>query len=161
VTKNSLIPSPVSSATYVVTGAVTNGMLRASPRHTVTVRPDGVVWTWGTNDVGQLGDGTTVPTRPSPTVVSGITGIQAIAAGDGHTLALTTDGHVWSWGRNGSGQLGDTTTQGHRLPAAASISGVVALAAGDQHSVALKTDGTVWTWGDNGSGQLGDGTTTA
>jgi alpha-tubulin suppressor-like RCC1 family protein len=79
------------------------------------------------------------------------------------TVYLKSDGTVWAWGANGSGQLGDGTTTDSPMPVqVAGLSGVTvtAIAAGEFHTVALASDGTVWAWGSNSNGQLGDGTTT-
>jgi alpha-tubulin suppressor-like RCC1 family protein len=82
-----------------------------------------------------------------------------IAGGDLHSLMLKTDGTVWAWGSNSSGQLGDGTIAGHNTPVQVSgLIDVVSISAGSSHSLALKKDGTVWAWGDNDYGQLGDGT---
>jgi alpha-tubulin suppressor-like RCC1 family protein len=128
-------------------------------RHTVVVKPDGTVWTWGGNGNGQLGDGTTT-NRSVPAQVPNINDAIAVAAGSLHTLVLRSDGSVWSWGYNWYGQLGDgTTTQRTDPVLVLGLSNVIAIAAGDNHSVALASDGRVWTWGRNTNGQLGDGST--
>ncbi|MCK4261195.1 MAG: hypothetical protein KAX49_19630 [Halanaerobiales bacterium] len=83
-----------------------------------------------------------------------------VAAGTFHTIALKSDGTVWTWGYNWSGQLGDGTISHKTTPVQVSnLSDITAIAAGDSHTIALKSDGTVWTWGHNYYGQLGDGTT--
>ena len=129
--------------------------------HAIALKSDGTVWAWGYNAYGQLGDGTTAWSRPTPVQVSGLSGVTAIAAGGYHTIALKSDGTVWTWGANGNGQLGDGTTTERKTPVQVSgLSSVTAIAAGSSHTIALKSDGTVWTWGANGSGQLGDGTNT-
>jgi VCBS repeat-containing protein len=131
--------------------------ISAGTMHTVGLKADGSVWTWGDNRYGQLGDGTT-NTRPEPAQVTGLSGVVAVATGDWHTVALRSDGTVWAWGANG-GQLGDGTTTERWVPVQViGLSGVVAVAAKANHTVALKSDGTVWTWGGNNYGQLGDGT---
>ncbi|MCM1439913.1 MAG: hypothetical protein NC131_12030, partial [Roseburia sp.] len=92
-----------------------------------------------------------------------------IEVGNNHTIALKSDGSVWSWGRNDMGQLGiqrDTTqattptevmiNNGGSLEP---LTGVVKIAAGGNHNLALKSDGTVWAWGDNAQGALGIGST--
>jgi alpha-tubulin suppressor-like RCC1 family protein len=67
------------------------------------------VRTWGSNEYGRLGDGTTT-NRSAPVQVSGLTGVTAIDAGQSHSLALLPDGTVRAWGWNDHGQLGDGTT---------------------------------------------------
>jgi len=74
---------------------------------------------------------------------------------------VRTDGSVWCWGRNDSGQLGDETTQNRSNPVAVvELEGVrvSALALGSAHTCALVDDGTVRCWGDGG-GRLGNGST--
>jgi len=128
--------------------------------HSITLKSDGTVWTWGDNQHGQLGDGTATD-RTTPVQVQGLTGVVAIAGGSYHSLALKSDGTVWAWGSNSSGQLGNgTTTKSYTPMQVQGLTGVVAIAAGGKHSLALKSDGTVWAWGDNWYGQLGNGTTT-
>jgi alpha-tubulin suppressor-like RCC1 family protein len=149
------IPGPVSGLSNVIA-------IAAGDTHTVALKSDGTVWTWGDNSFGQLGDGTTT-LRTTPVQVSGLGNVLAIAAGVWHTVALKSDGSVWVWGDNNSGQLGNGTadTSPHPTPNQASgLSSIIAIEAGEHHVVALKSDGTVWTWGNNGLGQLGDGTTT-
>lgn len=136
--------------------------IAASGSHSVAVREDGTVWTWGSNLWGQLGQGTEdVDSHPDPQMVEGLSGIVAVAVGSmyAHTVALSDDGTVWARGANDYAQLGDGTNVDSSTPVRVSgLSGVVAIAAGWIHSVALRVDGTVWAWGDNGCGSLGDGT---
>jgi alpha-tubulin suppressor-like RCC1 family protein len=85
----------------------------------------------------------------------------AIAAGGKHSVALASNGTVWTWGDNNYGQLGDGTRSRRTIPVQVSgLCEVTIIAAGSSHSVALKSDGTVWAFGQNAHGQLGDGTTT-
>jgi uncharacterized repeat protein (TIGR01451 family) len=134
--------------------------------HTLAVGADGIVYAWGRNDVGQLGNGQPGNPVTTPQPVRGrdsdrLTQVAFVAAGEKHSLALTTDGHVLSWGGNDQGQLGDGTTANHSTPILINgLDGVVAIAANGSFSMALKGDGTVWAWGANDKGQLGDGTTT-
>jgi hypothetical protein len=78
------------------------------PGHTLGVRIDGTVRSWGTNGSGQLGNGT-LNASFVPGSVAGATDIRSVAGGAAHSLALTAAGTVLSWGANGSGQLGDGT----------------------------------------------------
>jgi alpha-tubulin suppressor-like RCC1 family protein len=84
------------------------------------------------------------------------TGYASVAAGRYHSAGLKTDGTLWTWGANYTGQLGDGTTTPRSVPVQVGT-GYAFLAAGDGHIVAVKTDGTVWTWGDDLCGQLGVG----
>ena len=109
----------------------------------------------------RTGDGTTTY-RPSIVTVSGLSSVDAIAAGDYHSLAVKTDGTVWAWGRNINGQLGDASTTQRLTPVQVTgLTGATAIAGGNNHSAALKSDGSMWAWGDNAVGQLGNGATTA
>jgi alpha-tubulin suppressor-like RCC1 family protein len=117
----------------------------------------GTVRAWGDNSCSNLGDGTTIE-RHAPVSVTGLSGVQAIACGSGHVLALLTDGTVRAWGRNDYGQLGDGTIAERHAPVAVpTLSGIQMVVGGLYHSAALRNDGTVWTWGYNGLCQLGDG----
>ena len=118
------------------------------------------VWGWGSNNHGQLGDGTTTDSH-TPVKVNGMSWVTAAACGGDHTVVLKSDGTVWAWGWNYYGQLGDGTKIDRNTPVRVSgLSGVIAVACGSNHTVALKSDGTVYGWGYNGNGQLGDGSTT-
>jgi len=96
-----------------------------------------------------------------PVGVSGLTHIKAVAAGGDFSLALLSNGTVWAWGANESGQLGDGTTTDSVVPVQVSgLTGVKAISSAGSAgfaSLALLNDGTVWAWGYNGYGQLGDG----
>ncbi|MFD7263200.1 hypothetical protein [Streptomyces sp. NPDC059874] len=155
----------------------------AGNAHDIALRADGTVWTWGLNNFGQLGSGTTTDsTTPVQVCAVGetapcdsfLTGVTAVAAGGGHSLALRTDGTVVAWGSGGQGELGNgasgegavSTTPvqvcavGETAPCDSFLGGVTAIAAAPGHSLALRTDGIVVSWGYNAYGQLGDGTTT-
>jgi alpha-tubulin suppressor-like RCC1 family protein len=133
----------------------------AGQYHSVSIRPDGTLWAWGSNSSGQLGDGTTGTDRISPVQIGSAADWQSVAAGSLHTLAVRADGTLWAWGVNNYGQLGDGTTTDQAMPVQiGTATNWRSVAAGSLHSVAVRTDGTLWTWGRNGNGQLGDGTTT-
>ncbi len=164
--RNALVspdPNPVPGFVPGLTGVTA---IVAGSDHTVALRSDGTVWTFGLNAAGQLGS-VTLPVSVQDQVaaqVPGLTSVTAIAAGAYHTLALRSDGTVWSFGDNRSGDLGRTTGSSGYNPNAAPVpglTGVTALAAGYYHTVLLRSDGTVWAFGDNRSGQLGWATTPA
>ena len=85
--------------------------------------------------------------------------VLSVSAGDCHTMAIKTDGNLWSCGDNSSGQLGDGT-ESDRYSFVKVMDDVLSVSAGRFHTVAIKADGSLWSWGRNSSGQLGDGTTT-
>ncbi len=127
--------------------------------YSVELKSDGTVWTWGRNESGQLGDGTTIDS-PAPIQISGLTDVTAVAGGGYHAMAIKDDGTVWAWGSNNAGQLGDGTTTDRTTPVQViGLADVTAVAAGWHHSIALKADGSVWVWGWNGGGLLGVETT--
>jgi uncharacterized repeat protein (TIGR01451 family) len=121
----------------------------ATNNYSLAVDNTGVVYAWGLNGFGQLGDGT-MTNRLAPVLVSGLSGIfTAVSAGNNHSLALRNDGTVWAWGNNGNGQLGDGTFNNHLSPVQVpGLTGVTAISAGSQLSLALKSDGSIWTWGN-------------
>ncbi len=140
--------------------------LAAGGDHTIVMRANGTLMAWGDNQYGQLGDGSGQDQiHPAQVTVGGgaLKGVKAVAAGDGHSLALKADGTVWAWGRNDHGQLGDGTTTNRSQPVQVSgLANIAAISAGadGDHALALRGDGTVWAWGSNPSGRVGDGSTT-
>jgi alpha-tubulin suppressor-like RCC1 family protein len=104
------------------------------------------------------------PSAAETVEVSGINPVampeamRRIAGGYAYTLAIKTDGSLWAWGSNSSGQLGDGTKTNRLRPISVISGGVSAVAAHYAHTLAVKTDGSLWAWGYNSDGQLGDGT---
>lgn len=121
----------------------------------VALKSNGTVWTWGTNIQGLLGNGSNMTDSPIPVQVSGLLDVVDISAGGSHVLALKSDGSVWAWGMNWSGQLGNGTGgffQFMNYPVKVyNLSGAAKIFAGGNFSFAIKKDGTVWAWGDNSS----------
>lgn len=126
--------------------------------HTVALKADGTVWTFGYNGNGQLGLGDT-SNRYKPTKVN-IENVIDIAAGDQFTLLLTKDGKVYSFGANGYSQL--ARTGDNTIPQVIEgLEGVVQIAASTYNGMALTKNGSLYTWGYNGNGQLGLGNTSS
>ena len=132
--------------------------------HACALKSSGAVLCWGSDEFGQIGDGSSRGTRPL-TPVLGLgpgSGVMAIAAGGEHTCAVKSDQSMYCWGFNSGGQLGDGTTISRNVNVAVRTlnagSGVVSVSAGSGHTCAGRNDGAVLCWGWNKNGQLGDGT---
>jgi alpha-tubulin suppressor-like RCC1 family protein len=128
--------------------------------HTVAIKTDGTLWTWGRNNYGQLGDNSIIgKSSPVQTITFGNNWKQVSCAYT-HTAAIKTDGTLWTWGRNNYGQLGNNTANNTSSPVQTIAFGTnwKQVSAGNYHTAAIKTDGTLWTWGRNINGQLGDNT---
>ncbi|MDQ1074609.1 MULTISPECIES: hypothetical protein [Microbacterium] len=136
--------------------------------HSLALASDGSVWAWGAGADGRLGNDTAQDSVvPVPvTKTWGTTArISQISAGTEHSLAVTTDGDVWAWGRGTEGQLGNGEAQNSAVPvpARSGLQGVPVgqVSAGGNRSLALTKDGAVWAWGDGAGGGLGDGDASA
>ena len=99
----------------------------AASRHSVGVKADGTVWTWGPREnKGPDSGGSDIPVK-----VDGIDQVTAVAAGYEHNLAIKSDGTVWAWGDNRYGQLGDGSSSDQETPVQVrGLTGVQAVAAG-------------------------------
>ena len=115
--------------------------IAAGNRHTLALKKDGTVWTWGDNPQGQLGNGSSSGQQCYATQVHGLDNVAQIAAGEVISLALKHDGTVWIWGRQGGDAPARQLTD---------VDNIVQIAAGGTHSIALSADGKVYTWGRAG-----------
>lgn len=137
--------------------------------HALALLSDGTVRAWGKNSFGSLGNGTTIQSSlpvqvmvlPQGGPPVPFTDVVQISTGLSSSYALRSDGSVWAWGYNGSGQLGigSAVTQSVLAYQVSTLSdGVIAISGGGDYCFALKEDGSLWGWGKNTEGQLGDGT---
>jgi len=128
--------------------------------HAFVIKTDGTVWAWGQNHRGQLGNGTSDFDIHSIPMEISIKDVQELKAGTVNTLAIKSDGSLWSWGSNEQSYLCDGTRDDlpHPTPKQVISSNVKAIATGFYHTVIFKIDGTIWIWGDNTDGNLGDET---
>lgn len=144
-------------------GALTNwSTISCGPNYAASVKTDGTLWIWGINNNGQLGTGN-LTYRSSPVQVGSLTTWASVnCAVSSSTLAIKTDGTLWSWGYNGDGQLGLNNRTTYSSPKQIGILTNWSQAIGGytDASLAIKTDGTLWSWGKNNYGQLGLGNRT-
>jgi alpha-tubulin suppressor-like RCC1 family protein len=111
--------------------------ISAGVDHALARDKAGNVWTWGDNDFGQLGDGTTAESEV-PLKVKELKKVVEISAGPFFSLALQEDGKVFSWGQNNNGQLGDRTNKNRKTPVKVHIlHNVKHISAGRAHCLAI------------------------
>jgi alpha-tubulin suppressor-like RCC1 family protein len=147
-------PSPAQVPGLSGVSAIASGFA-----NTYALDPNGTVFAWGRNELQELGNGHANGDLPVPAPVVGLPKITEIAAGSSGGYAVDTAHHVWAWGYNGLGELGNGTTSVSAVPVQVLLSGPVTtvVGAGDA-AYALLADGTVWAWGWNQYGGLGNGT---
>jgi len=147
-----IVPVPSPQSHIAIDPPPPRIMISAGKTHSLVLTEDRVLWAWGANESGQLGDGGTYTYRENPAIT--MQSVMYISAGELHTLAIKTDGSLWAWGNNMIGQLGDGTTEHRTIPVRV-MDSVIAVSAGAYHSLALDIHGNVWAWGDNAWEQLG------
>ncbi|XP_065932274.1 E3 ubiquitin-protein ligase HERC2 isoform X3 [Magallana gigas] len=132
-------------------------------KHYMGLTSDGEVFSWGNGDGGKLGHGD-YQNHEEPALITGLSGKQVakICCGSSYSVALTSNGEVYSWGKGNFGRLGhgsseDQTTpmllkffKGHRIVD-------VACGSGDAQTLAVTDSGAVYSWGDGDYGKLGRG----
>lgn len=126
--------------------------------HSVALKSDGTLWTWGSNDDYQLGNGAK-DNKAAPIQIGSDTDWMSVFAGDTHSFAIKKDGSTWSWGGSYTGHLalsGNPSSVEKPTKCDESLSSVKAIQAGYAHSVAIKSDGTILVWGSSGRGQFGN-----
>ena len=145
----------------------------AGYRHSLALGSDGNAYTWGNNQYGQLGNGTTTELH-TPVRVKQPEGAPAdftyvqVSAGSLYSLAVGSDGNAYAWGYNGEGQLGNNTRDSNvnsvpvrvRDPANPTDTSrglkAAQVSAGGSHSLAVGSDGYAYSWGSNNYGRLGN-----
>lgn len=139
--------------------------------HTAILKTDGTLWMCGNNCYGALGNGgdgnaSDLFTKWQTVPMQVMEDVASVSCGGGTTAAVKIDGTLWTWGENGSGQLGNGGTGDMReifwnrlcqTTPMQVMDHVASVACGSAHTAILKTDGTLWTCGYNSYGKLGDG----
>jgi len=151
--------------------------------HTCVLSNAGNTYCWGYNDVGELGNGSTVSASAPVRVLKGaavsadndgtyLANLKSIYGGGYYTCALSNAGNTYCWGENGYGQLGNGSTAAAHTPvrvlkgAAVSadndgtyLTNIGSIDPGDYHTCALSNAGNTYCWGENYYGELGNGST--
>lgn len=135
--------------------------ISAGDDHALAIKTAGTLWSWGDGTFGQLGNGAFATATANVTQVGTGSNWAAVSAGTGFSLALQTNGRLYTWGKNNVGQLANNTTINTNVPGL--ILPTVTwskIDAGHQHSLAILNTGTLFAWGDNTFGQFGNSTNT-
>jgi hypothetical protein len=148
------------SSPVLISGDFTDWcQVSAGSLHSLAVRTNGTLWTWGVGTNGRLGTNNTINRSSPVSVVGGFTDWCQASVGSNHSLALRSNGTAWAWGTNsGNGPLGDGTN----IPRSSPVSVVggftdwCQVAGASAHSLGLRTNGTLWSWGHSCNGQLGN-----
>jgi len=142
-------------------GCVRLSRIAAGYQGTCALDTAGAAWCWGSNNYGQLGDGTTTGSRnPLRVVVPAGVLFSSIAVGWHHTCALDTAGAAWCWGRGAEGRLGTGTLDDRPTPTAVVMPtnrSFTAITCGNEHTCAIDDLGNGWCWGVGTNGRLGTG----
>lgn len=145
-----LTPAPVVG----ITGLVTRVELGA--RGGCALVGAGELWCWGTNEYGQVGDGTRIERRATVRVGQRADW-RVVDTGETHVCAIPADGTLWCWGHDDQGQLGRVPSTDAYVPTQVGVeSSWVDVACGAHFTCAIKADGTRWCFGVNDVGQLGN-----
>lgn len=130
--------------------------------HSMALKSDGTVWIWGSNEYGQVGNGTASTTNQLvPVQNTTLSNITQISAGIFHNVALNKSAQVFVWGDNVHGQVGNGAAGGAQTTPVqnASLTNVIEIESTGFTNYARLRGGSVYAWGFNDVGEIGNGTT--
>ncbi|KAK2413943.1 Regulator of chromosome condensation (RCC1) family protein [Trifolium repens] len=126
---------------------------------TMALTEEGQLWNWGANSNYELGRGDKIGGwKPKPVPSLEKVRIIQIASGGYHSLALTDDGKVLSWGHGGQGQLGHGSVESKKIPSsveALAHEHIIYISCGGSSSAAVTDEGKLYMWGNANDSQLG------
>jgi alpha-tubulin suppressor-like RCC1 family protein len=130
--------------------------------HSLAIKTNGTLWSWGNGQFGQLGNGVFNSATPNVTQIGTATDWLTVSAGNRFSLAIKNTGTLWAWGWNNVGQLGINNVTDQNLPVqVGTANNWLKIDAGNQHSLAIDNTGFMYAWGDNTFGQFGNATNTS
>jgi alpha-tubulin suppressor-like RCC1 family protein len=130
--------------------------IKTADFHSLVLKNDGTLYSFGENDFGQLGDGTT-ETRNKPVQVKGLANVIDFDTSNSHSAAVTSDGSVWVWGLNDYGQLNSGSRSEVLTPIKVNgLYNIAKIRVGNRYNLALDRNGIVWFFGYNSKGQIYD-----
>ena len=126
--------------------------------HSAAITSDGKLWTWGDKSSGMLGykEKLFVSDNKLPTQIITTEVFEKVVLGNAFSAAITKDGKLYTWGKNGSGQLGNNSTTSGTLPNVV-LENVKDISLGKDFALAITNDGKLYGWGTNYYGQVGNG----
>ena len=150
-TINKSTPVKIGNSSWSMVDLGGQGASALKPSLGLTI--NGALFTWGANNLGQLGDGTAV-SKSSPVKI-GSSSWSMVSSGFSHASAIDITGALYAWGGNSTGQLGDGTIVAKSSPVKIGSSSW-SMVNTYNHTAAFDINGVLYTWGNNGFGNLGD-----
>ena len=152
----------VQKSSPVQIGTLTNwSKVSTNVNNSLAIKTDGTLWAWGFNGSGYPLGLNDTQNRSSPTQVGVGNTWSSVSAGLSHGMAIKSDGTLWGWGQQNTGQIGDNSTSTRFSPIQiGTLTNWASVSGGQSHTMAIKSDGTLWGWGSNTSGQIGDNSAT-
>jgi alpha-tubulin suppressor-like RCC1 family protein len=143
-------------------GSLTDwALVSAGSNFGLAIKTNGTMWAWGNNSDGRLGINSGTAATSSPQQIGALTTWTKISAGNDFAIAIKTDGTIWSWGGNSSGQLGLGNITNYSSPKQiGALTAWSKVGVSNSFGGAVKNNGTLWTWGWGQDGRLGLGNTT-
>ena len=126
-------------------------------RRTAALKSDGTLWAWGKDAMAPTYSHRHISANSPMTPTLIMDDVVETAWGDTTAAAIKSDGSLWMWGENGSGQVDPSSSDSWITTPTCVMRDVVHVAVGSENSAAVKSDGSLWMWGDNADGQLGIG----